>query len=92
MILIALIHTLLVDIARAPGTVGTVISIGLSAIAFTLYHDLRLPEGSVSSQKVAFYFGAGLYLGAVYVLRGFGLAVGVHALYDIMTVLITGVD
>jgi membrane protease YdiL (CAAX protease family) len=79
MILIAVVHTLLVDVGKATHEVGAIIAIIVSAAAFTWYHPL--PSASVAM----FYFLAGLYFGAVYVLRGFGIAAGVHALYDIVT-------
>jgi hypothetical protein len=31
-----------------------------------------------------------LYFGAIYVIRGFGIVVGVHALYDIVTFSLLG--
>jgi membrane protease YdiL (CAAX protease family) len=85
MVLIALVHTLLVDLARLPDAAGTALAILLSAAAFTIYHPLRDQLGIVSVSKVIFYFMAGLYFGAIYVLRGFGIVVAVHALYDILT-------
>lgn len=88
MILIAVLHTLLVDVAKMSEWSGTVMAITLSAAAFTLYHDLAGADGAVSARKAVFYFLAGIYLGAVFALRGFGIAVGVHALYDVVTVLI----
>lgn len=88
MILIALIHTLLVDLAGLRHPVGAVAAIAVSALAFTMYHDLHAAGGGISLHRVAFYLLAGLYFGAVYTLRGFGLVVGGHAVYDIITVLL----
>ena len=85
MVLIALVHTLLVDLARLPDTAGTALAVLLSAAAFTIYHPLGDEMGVVSVGKVIFYALAGLYFGAIYVLRGFGIVVVVHALYDILT-------
>jgi len=92
MLLIAVIHTLLVDLGKAPHWLGAGIAIVVSAAAFTWYHDLRAPDGSISPSKVTFYLVAGLYFGLIYTLRGFGIVVGVHAAYDIMTVLLPGGD
>jgi hypothetical protein len=86
MILIAVIHTLLVDVAKMTHFAGAAIAIVISAAAFTWYHDLLGPDGTVSGRRVIFYFLAGVYFGLVYVARGFGLVVGVHAVYDIITV------
>jgi hypothetical protein len=86
MLLIAVLHTLLVDVGKASHNVGAIIAVVVSAAAFTAYHPLRDAAGGLSVQKLAFFFLAGLYFGAIYVVRGFGIVVGVHALYDIVTV------
>jgi hypothetical protein len=78
MLLIAIIHTLLVDLAGLKNTIGV-------TVAVVPLHDA---SGAFSLQKVVFYFLAGLYLGAVYVGRGFGIVVAVHAIYDIVTVVV----
>ena len=86
MMLIAVIHTLLVDLAGLRPRTGTGLAILISAVAFTWYHPLTDAAGVVSAPRIAFYFLAGLYFGLVYVWRGFGIVVAVHALYDIITV------
>jgi hypothetical protein len=86
MLLIALLHTLLVDVGKLGPATGAGIAIAVSAAAFTVYHPLGDPAGGVSVQRVAFYFLAGLYFGAVYFLRGFGIVVGAHAVYDVLVV------
>jgi hypothetical protein len=92
MVLIAAAHTLLVDLAGMPSRAGAAIAIVVSAIAFTLYHDLTLDDGSLSWRRVFFYAVAGLYFGVVFSLRGFGIVVGTHAVYDAITVLLAGGD
>jgi hypothetical protein len=86
MLLVAVIHTLLVDMAKASNQVGATVAVVVSAAAFAAYHPLRAADGSLSVQKLTFLFLAGLYFGAIYVVRGFGIVVGVHALYDVLTV------
>lgn len=86
MLLIAVIHTLLVDVGKASNRVGSIVAVVVSAAAFTAYHPLAGPDGTISTQKLSFFFLAGLYFGAVYVARGFGIAVAVHAMYDVLTV------
>ncbi len=91
MMLIAVIHTLLVDVGKVSSWVGGVIAVVLSAAAFTWYHPLQDAGGAgISLRKVVFYFLAGLYFGAVYVVRGFGIVVGTHALYDVAVVSMLG--
>lgn len=78
MLLIAVLHTLLVDVAKISSVLGAGIAVLVSAAAFCWYH---LPP---HAQAALFYLVAGLYFGAVYVTRGFGIVVGVHAFYDIV--------
>jgi len=51
------------------------------------YHPLRDGSGALQPARVVFYLGAGVYFGVVFALRGFGIAVGAHAFYDILSVL-----
>jgi len=88
MLLIAVIHTLLVDVAKLSHAAGMTVAIVLSAAAFTFYHDLSGLSGADLAQRMVFYFLAGGYFGILFVARGFGIVVGVHATYDILTVLI----
>lgn len=84
MLLIAVLHTLLVDICRASNTVGSIIAVVVAAVCFTVYHPINEPDGSMAWRRMAFYFVAGLYFGALFVARGFGIVVGVHAMYDVV--------
>lgn len=86
MMMIAALHTLLVDLGKMPHRIGAGIALIVSSIAFALYH--RDPAIGLSMQKFVFYFLAGVYFGVIYVARGFGIVVAVHAFYDILTVAI----
>ncbi len=86
MMLIAILHTLLVDVGKLPSPVGAGIAVVVSAAAFTGYHPLHDDAGALSWRRVVFYFLAGLYFGVVYVVRGFGIVVATHAFYDILVV------
>jgi membrane protease YdiL (CAAX protease family) len=85
-ILIAVLHTLLVDVGKLPHAAGAVIAIVASAAAFTWYHDLS----GASHELVLFVFLAGVYLAALFVFRGFGIVVAVHALYNTAIALLSG--
>ncbi len=87
MIVIALIHTILVDFGKMKSTQGAVIALVISAVAFTFYHDVSV-GGVVQPQRVAFYFVSGLFFASVYVVRGFGVVVGTHAAYDTLVIVI----
>lgn len=87
LIAIALLHLLLVDVLGLPDHYGAVGAIGLSAVAFAMYHFS--PTNPFDWGKFLFYSAAGIYFAAVYVLRGFGIVAATHALYDILLVAMT---
>lgn len=90
MIAIAAAHALLVDVMHLSNRLGGALAVLLSALAFTLYHRVS-PAGDPSAWAVlGFYFAAGLYFGGLYLLRGFGLVVAVHVLYDILALVVIG--
>ena len=89
MLLLGVLHTLLVDLLKVPARTGTLLSIAVAALLFTLYHPLR-ETGGVAWRQAAFFFVAGLWLGGLMVWRGFGITVGAHALYDL--VVLVGAD
>lgn len=84
LIAIALLHLLLVDVLALPEVWGVTGAVVLSALAFSLYHFDR--DNAFAWSKFLFYMAAGVYLAAVYVLRGFGIVAATHALYDVMVV------
>lgn len=83
MVLIALAHAVVVDLAKGPNWLGWLVGIVISAAAFTAYHDLHGPDGELMMTRAAFFAAAGLYLGLLFAARGFGIVVAAHALYDI---------
>lgn len=90
MIAIAAIHALLVDIMRLSSWVGGVVAIFISAAAFALYHNQTGSSGISGIWSLMPYFVAGVYFGLLYVVRGFGLVVAVHFLYDVVALLLSG--
>lgn len=90
MILIASVHTIVCNLFKKSNLMGLGLGVVLSAIVFALYHDLP-NAGSLSALILFFFFTAGLYLGFLYVIRGFGIAAATHAAYDVVatTMLVT---
>ena len=80
---VALVHWVVVDLAKQSHTVGVFASVILTTIAFTWYHDPSL----MPSAGIAFVAVAGLYLCTLYVLRGFAVAVIAHIGYDAVVLL-----
>ncbi len=91
---IALLHMLLVDVLALPEKYGGAGAVVITTVAFALYHFLRSSSSSMVGfsletldwGRFAFYMLAGFYLATIYLLRGFGLVVGAHALFDVMVV------
>ncbi|MBL8761162.1 MAG: CPBP family intramembrane metalloprotease [Phycisphaerae bacterium] len=82
LLIITGLHLLLVDAVRMKNLPGSIIAAALSAGAFAWYHDVPgLPMGL---PLASFYVLSGLYFAALFVTRGFGIVVAVHALYDIV--------
>lgn len=72
------------DLLRMKRTPAIVLGIVLTSVAFSLYHAPSLPDGGFHWPLAIYYTVAGAYFGLVFVTRGFGIAVGVHALYDMV--------
>lgn len=89
LVLISLVHAVLVDMLKLKDAAGFVAGAVVSALAFTVYHNLRVPgSDGLSLRLVLIYFGAGLFFSALFIKRGFGVAVATHALYDVITLLV----
>ena len=82
----AVIHGLCVDViglGRKAGAIATVFS---TAALFAAYHYLGCETFDWSS--LVFRTAAGVFLGTVFALRGFGITVGCHAAYDLLWVFV----
>ena len=77
---------LFVDVFEAHRDVVAVVAVVLSAVAFSVYH-LTGPEfrgwAGLPWGPLIFRTLAGMYLGFLYVKRGYGVAVWTHALFDV---------
>lgn len=79
-VLIAMVHTLLADLLKFSNRTAIVSAVLLSSFLFTYAHH----PGDLGA--VAFYFLAGLWFSALYLIRGFGIAAGGHIAYDLVWV------
>ena len=79
---IGLIMFVCVDVLRAPKRAMSVVAVIAASVLFSLYHFLG-PE-VFDWHLFVFRAFAGLYLAVLYVARGFGIAVGAHACYNII--------
>ncbi len=92
LLLITGVHFVAVDLARLSDGVGSVIAVIVSALAFAFYHEIFVGGGggwgAVDVRMLTFYTLAGLYFGSIFLVRGFGVVVAVHALYDVVTIVL----
>ncbi len=85
LVLISLMLLLLVDVFELRRDLVTVIVVVLTAGCFGLYHfsAADLTAAGFPWHDLVFFALAGVYLGGLYVFRGFGIAVGAHAIYNL---------
>ena len=88
LIIITLLSMLFVDIMRMRQVVGIALTVIISSLLFAAHHYYPVGRDPMTAASVAFRAAAGAYLAAVYVFRGFGLAVGSHVVYDAVAVLL----
>ncbi len=88
MVLIAMVHLVLADLLKLRTGLAAAGCVLTSALAFAAYHDLSGAEGGVDLTRAAFFGIAGVYFAVLYLWRGFGIAVGVHVVYDVIVLLV----
>ena len=84
MILIEALHLIAADLLRLKEWAARALAVVVSAIAFAAYHDLTSAGGGLDAPRALFMVLAGIYFGFLYITRGFGIVVGVHAVYDLI--------
>jgi membrane protease YdiL (CAAX protease family) len=60
--------------------------ISLSAILFAFYHFPTFQD--IEWGMFLFYTIAGMYFSCIFIVRGFGIVAGTHAMYDVLVVLL----
>ena len=83
MVAIALIHLVAKDLLKLSEEVSTIAAVVLSSLGFALVHFMG-DYNPFTMPKMLFYTVAGVYFAAIYLCRGFGIVVAVHALYDVL--------
>ncbi|MCS7034394.1 MAG: CPBP family intramembrane metalloprotease [Phycisphaerae bacterium] len=80
------LNFLLADVLRWSARPALIGSVALSSIAFALYHYWGYE--AFQWRSMVFRTLAGIYFAILFLTRGFGISVGVHATYDIFVVLL----
>ncbi len=84
LMLISVLSFLLIDLLRVPRHYGLAAIIVISSAAFALQHQVPLGSEPFVPARFSFRLLAGGFLASVFVMRGFAVAVGCHAFYDII--------
>lgn len=88
LVLITALHFVAADLLRLPDAGAKVLAIAVSAALFAAYHDTALPSGATDWRLFSFCVLAGIYFGVLFLGRGLGIAVGVHACYDLLVLVV----
>jgi membrane protease YdiL (CAAX protease family) len=84
LICFTVLHLVLIDFLGIRKRTGTLVIVLVSAVAFSFYHYLGAED--FHFRTFAFRTVAGIYFGATFLCRGFGVTAGCHAAYDIIAV------
>ncbi|MBE0536913.1 MAG: CPBP family intramembrane metalloprotease [Phycisphaerae bacterium] len=94
LLMIILLMIVLQDLLGMPKMTAITISVLISAVLFSLHHHIFFINGSLqtgdpfTATRFFFRFLAGVYFAVLFAVRGFGVAAGTHAWYDIVAALL----
>jgi hypothetical protein len=77
---------LLEDVLHLSKRHAVVLAVAGSAILFSLHHHQPLGSEPFALGPFAFRTVAGVYLGVLFLCRGYGITAGCHAFYNIIVV------
>ncbi len=83
---IALLHMVFADLLALPDHVSAAGAVIGTAALFAIYHFG--PGNPFQWARFSFYSLAGAYFAIIYLMRGFGIVAGTHAMYDVLVVLL----
>jgi len=83
LIVISLLMMLFIDILRIREVWSVAMAVVVSSVLFAAHHYQPVGADAWSLPEFVFRTAAGAYLAAVFAMRGFGLAVGCHVIYDV---------
>lgn len=85
MVAIAALHAIARDLLSLPEEASVIAAVLVSSLGFALVHfDFAGGQHAFHATKMLFFTVAGVYFAAIYLTRGFGIVVAVHALYDVL--------
>lgn len=87
LLLLSVLYYLLVTLLKISKPVSAITSIVLGALLFTGMHYMGTLGDTFTYTNFSFRLLAGIFLSAVFMFRGLGIAVYTHAIYDVLSVL-----
>ena len=93
LVLISLFLFIFVDIFDLRKDITTIAGVIAAAVLFSLYHfslEQIADLGTFPWSQFIFRAMAGVYLGGLFIYRGFGIAVGAHICYNLFVVITKG--
>ena len=90
LILISFLMLVFQDFIGMTRKSSIILSVVISAFLFSLHHHVFFIDGGITTGEpfvwsvFIFRMAAGVYFAAIFAVRGFGIAVGTHAFYDIL--------
>ena len=93
LVLVSLTLLILVDVLALRKDVAATLAVLVGAVLFALYHLTQKQlagADAISWGLFSFRVLAGAYMGWLYIWRGFGVAVGTHACWNICAALVRG--
>ncbi len=87
LVLISLLVMIGSDLLRFSTSATLASAVLISAVLFALHHHPPFGGEAFSAYRFSFRSLAGVYLGTIFVFRGYGPAAGAHIAYNLITVL-----
>jgi membrane protease YdiL (CAAX protease family) len=94
LILISLLMLVFQDLLKFTNKNAIIFSVLISAALFSVHHNIFYLDGTFETAEVftaarfIFRTAAGIYFAAIFAIRGFGIAAGAHAFYDIIAAIL----
>jgi hypothetical protein len=86
LILVTAVVIVLEDVLKIRQRRALFLAVALAAVLFAAHHHQPLGREPYEFGRFAFRTMAGMYLGALFLLRGYGITAGCHAVYNVIVV------
>ena len=91
LICITVLTIVLIDVFKLPRAASAMFAILGSAALFAAHHHPPLGDRAFETTEFIFRTGSGIFLAGLFIFRGFGIAAGCHAFYNVIVVTIEAV-